>query len=59
WIDADEAETLAERALRTATTAHLAAALEAFTDGGLPPPVSLPGKLPTRLRLCPRLRLRH
>ncbi|WP_405646240.1 hypothetical protein [Streptomyces sp. NBC_00019] len=30
WIDADEAETLAERALRTGTTAHLAAALEAF-----------------------------
>ncbi|MEV7885001.1 AAA family ATPase [Streptomyces sp. NPDC002817] len=36
WIDADEAETLAERALRTATTAHLAAALEAFTGELLP-----------------------
>ncbi|MER6179296.1 AAA family ATPase [Streptomyces sp. NPDC001652] len=36
WIDADEAETLAERALRTGTTAHLAAALEAFTGELLP-----------------------
>ncbi|MFF4270404.1 AAA family ATPase [Streptomyces sp. NPDC001536] len=36
WIDADEAETLAERALRTGTTAALATALEAFTGELLP-----------------------
>ncbi|MEU6373640.1 AAA family ATPase [Streptomyces sp. NPDC046909] len=36
WIDADRAETLAERALRTKTTADLATALDTFTGELLP-----------------------
>ncbi|MFF7447483.1 MULTISPECIES: AAA family ATPase [unclassified Streptomyces] len=36
WIDADEAEALAERALRTRATGELAAALETFTGELLP-----------------------